>query len=399
MRNQQARVVLGAFLCVASAAAQAPANSSGSSTSGSHISIFDAGSSGETFRAGDFPRTVITRSRASRRAAMRDGLFDARSLQDDPGYDDPGYQGEDDPNYSLPSLFRQHHGEFLDRHERYDPSLELRVRAMPNQRVGDEPGTFDMIGYDFDIEVPVLITTEAYLLFGVYQYGRNYQTSSSFGSARNQPATPLRDGSFGDDTLTAAGARIGLGWFLDPNLLLEIETNPGVYSDLEGTLSHKDYDFPSSALLTYRPIDNFFLKAGLRYNQIFEDAPWLPYIGFSWEVVEGLRIDLLAPEYCEISYWPSAATSFAFGTFVQGAEYRVRSPSETGKSAANLNVQEVISYVGMTHRFTDRMSLQVRTGIVLAGDYNLTTGAPAFDNAEGALDQGFYADVTFGIDW
>ena len=29
----------------------------------------------------------------------------------------------------------------------------------------------------------------------------------------------------------------------------------------------------------------------------------------------------------------------------------------------------------------------------------LTTGSSSFDPAEGALDQGFYADITFGIDW
>lgn len=312
---------------------------------------------------------------------------------------------QDQAPYGLSRLFRQAHGEFLDRHERFDPQLELGLSFLPNQRVADEPGDFDLLRYDFDIETPVIITTEAYLLFGLYHYGRSYSTSSAFGSANNSPSINS-EGSFGDETLTAAGARLGLGWFLTENLLMEVQTNPGVYSDLENALGHKDYDFPSSALFTYRAIDNFFFKFGARYSQVYEDAPWLPYLGFSWELTEGLRLDLLAPEFIEFSFWPAASTSFAFGAEVTGAQYRMHSTLFTGKQEANLQVQEVIAYLGVTHRFSDALSLQARGGIVLAGDYDLTTGAeqstnPAnrFDRVEGALDQGFYADITFGINW
>ncbi len=295
--------------------------------------------------------------------------------------------------YSLTRLFRQHHGEFLDRQERFDPQFELRARFLPNQRVGDEPGDFDLLGYDFDIETPAIITTEAYLLFGVYHYGRHYSTSSEFGTGSGNA------GALGDENLTAAGVRLGLGWFINENFLMELQTNPGVYSDLENGLGHKDYDFPSSALFTYRAMDNFFFKFGLRYNQVYEDAPLLPYLGFSWEITEGLRLDLLAPEYVEVSYWTSASTALAFGAEVSGAQYRVHSTLSTGKQEADVQVQEVVAYLGVTHRISDFLSLQARGGIVLAGEYDLTTGADGFDRTEGALDQGFYADVTFGINW
>ena len=292
----------------------------------------------------------------------------------------------------MTSLFLQNHGEFMDRFERYDPSLEIRGRLMPHQNVVGDPGSFGMVGYDFDIEVQMLVSTEAYLLFGVYQYGRHYDSSSTFGIAGNSEG-------WGDETLTAAGARIGFGWFLDPNLLLEVETNPGVYSDLEEGLTHKDYDFPSSALFTFRPVENFFFKFGARYSQMYQDAPWLPYLGFSWEIVQGLRIDLLAPEYVELSWWPSASTSFALGTEVRGAQYRVHKNTSSGKQAADIQIQEVVSYFGLTHRFSDAVSLQTRAGVVIAGHYDLSNGADNFQRFDGSLSQGFYADVTFGIDW
>ncbi len=366
MRYQFARVVLGACLVVASAAAQGTAASSVLAPEGT--GSFEAGLSRR--QSGDSHLDAL---RGPRR-------FDTRA------------QPQDQVDYTLVGQFRLHHGEFMDRYERYDPNVELRARAFPNMRIGDEPGSFDLLGYDVDVEFPVVITTEAYLLFGVYQYGRRYLTSSDFGTNNNP-------GGFGDETLTAAGVRLGFGWFLADNVLWEVETNPGAYSDLDSGLKSKDYDFPSSTLFTVRTMDNFFFKIGARYSQVFEDAPWLPMLGFSWEVVDGFRIDVLAPEMVEMSWWPSPSTSFAFGAFVQGAQYHVRTSEALGRQRADVQIQEVVTYLGLTQRFSDNVSLQARAGLVLAGDYELSNGASAFDPIEGALDQGLYADVTFGIDW
>ena len=420
MRKHIARVILGSFFCLASATAQGLTTSSsagiplGASPSLAQEPAREFHEFGSLSNLGSPSNFGSLSSR--RFEPLRGGTASgsSRSLPPSPSEDDPtefrrsifGNRAQQDDSYSLTRLFYQHHGEFLDRYERFDPELELRARFLPNQRVGDEPGDFNLYIYDFDIEVPVVITTEAYLLFGLYQYGRHYQTSDAFGSRNNTPGDVNHEGSFGDETLTAAGVRLGLGWFLDENLLMEITTNPGVYSDLEDSLGHKDYDFPSSLLFSHRSMENFFFKFGLRYNQIYADAPWLPYLGFSWEISDTLRFDLLAPEFFEISYWPQPSTSFAFGTEVTGAQYRVHSTLFTGKQQANAQVQEVVSYLGATHRFSDQVSFQVRAGIVLAGEYDLTTGAESatspfnrFDPAEGALDQGFYADITFGINW
>ena len=377
MRYQIARVTLGAFFCVASAMSQEPATSTetllqlGSAQSGS------SGGSSHSEETSYFENTLTPKFGTRPSSTGLHGTYEVQG---------------DTQDYTMTSLFLQNHGEFMDRFERYDPSLEIRGRLMPHQNVVGDPGSFGMVGYDFDIEVPMLVSTEAYLLFGVYQYGRHYDSSSTFGIAGNAEG-------WGDETLTAAGARIGFGWFLDPNLLLEVETNPGVYSDLEEGLTHKDYDFPSSALFTFRPVENFFFKFGARYSQMYQDAPWVPYLGFSWEIVQGLRIDLLAPEYVELSWWPSASTSFALGTEVRGAQYRVHKNTSSGKQAADIQIQEVVSYFGLTHRFSDAVSLQTRAGVVIAGHYDLSNGADNFQRFDGSLSQGFYADVTFGIDW
>lgn len=388
MRTPLARVVLGACLGAAAAAAQAPASSATQGTQGSPSSPGGQISPGSQFGPGNrfVPGSSGTGSSSTGTSGNQGssvGSATGARLR----------SPQDDVDYSLRGQFRQYHGEFMDRHERYNPAIELRARVMPKQSIRGEPGTFDMLGYDFDGELPAVITTESYLLFGAYHYGRRYVTSSNFGT-QNNPG-----GGLGDETLTAAGVRLGFGWFLGDNVLLEVETNPGVYSDLETGLTHKDYDFPSSALFTVRATNDFFFKIGGRYNQIYRDAPWLPYLGFSWEIVEGLRFDLLLPEQVELSWWPSASTGFLLGTQVTGAQYSVSTGTALGRQRADVQVQEVMSYLGLIERFSDNVSLTVRAGLIDAGDYRLTTGAAGFDLVSGALAPRFFADVTFGIDW
>jgi hypothetical protein len=385
MRYQSARVVLGACLIAATAAAQAPASISNSeATRGSGLVERAPGERialGSALRVGD-DRIVSDRfggsllgSDAERAAALAQSV-EAQAQQGD-------------PDYSLYGQFRLHHGEFMDLRERFRPQIDIRGRLFPNQRIDDEPGSFDQYGYELDAKIPVFISTEAYLTFGGYYLGRRYVTSSQFGTAGNASG-------IGDETLVGAGATLGFGVFLEDNWLFEAETRPGVWSDLDDTLHHEDFDFPSSAMFTFRPMDNFFFKFGARYNQVYEDAPWLPLVGFSWEVVEGFRIDILAPEHAELSWWPSSSFGVLFGAEVTGAEYHVHT-SEAVNQRDDLRVQEAVGYLGLVSRMNDHASFMARAGIVVAGDYDLTTGATGFNRSEGALDQGFFAEVSFGL--
>ncbi|MFN6194841.1 MAG: DUF6268 family outer membrane beta-barrel protein [Planctomycetota bacterium] len=299
-----------------------------------------------------------------------------------------------DVDYSLRGQFLQHHGDFMNRRQRYTPDVEIAARALPNQRVNNEPGSFDMLGYDFDATFRPLVSTDGYLTFGAYYKARRYLASSDFGDGGTNG-----NNGWGDETLYGMGGKFGFGVFLTDNVLLEAETHPGVWSDIDDTLHHQDFDFPSFAMFTVRSLDNFFFKFGARYNQVYEEAPWLPILGFSWELSDNLRLDVLAPERFELSLWPSQSFGLLFGGCVTGAEYHVHS-SRTGldrNQRANARVQEAIAYLGMLARINDNVSFQARGGIVIAGEYSLTTGANAFDPIDGPLDQGVYLEASLGI--
>ncbi|MBL9078008.1 MAG: hypothetical protein JNL08_10920 [Planctomycetes bacterium] len=303
-----------------------------------------------------------------------------------------------DDQYSLHSMFQQNHGDFMNRRERFRPQIDLRASFLPNQRIRNEQGHFDQAGYGIDVDAPILVSPDGYLKFGFYGHGRSYQFSDQFGRAGNGAALP-------DDSLFAAGLVLGFGVFLDHagNILFECETRPGAWSDLDGGLHHEDFDFPSWATLTFRAMDSLFFKVGARYNQVYEDAPWLPIVGMNWEPIDGFRFDLELPEHVEFSFWPSPSTGILLGAEVTGAEYHVRSSladqENSPPAREDLRVQEIIAYLGLIYRMNDFTSLSVRGGAIVAGDYDLTSGQNGFNNVEGTLSGTVFAEVSFGVNF
>jgi hypothetical protein len=289
-------------------------------------------------------------------------------------------------DYTLRGLFLNAHGDFIMRRERYNPMVELYARAFPNYSIQHEPGRFDLLQYGADIELPLTVSPDGYLTVGAYFDQRRYTV---------QDMLP----DFDDENFYAAGLNLGFGIFLDDNVMFEVLTKPGAWSDLDGTLHSKDFDFPTRALFTWRTSDDVFVKLGARYNQVYEEAPWLPIIGLGWAISEHFRLDIELPETIEFSWWPDPGLSVLAGTEITGAEYHVRSDTATGEQRDDVQVQEVIVYGGLMWRFSDYLSLMGRAGLTVAGDYKLTTGVAGTDYVDGALDQGFFAELSFGIDF
>jgi hypothetical protein len=290
-----------------------------------------------------------------------------------------------EPDYSMRGLFQQAHGDFMLKRERYDPMLEVGVQYVPNDEVNGEAGHFDLYNGFFDLEAAITVSTDAYIELGAYLGMRNYATTNMIG--------------FADERLFSAGAKLGFGYFLDENLLLEGMIAPGVWSDLDGTLHSDDYDFPTSLLLTIRREDDLFFKVGVRYNEVFVDANVLPWLGLSWQFLDQWRLDVLAPESVELSYWATPEFGILAGGEIQGAQYFVRSDIATGSQRANVNVQEIIIYGGLMWRPTDVLSLAGRLGAVVAGDYKLDDGNAATARVDGTLDPAMFLEFTFGFDF
>jgi hypothetical protein len=376
MRYHHALIVLAACLFAATAAAQGTFESSKSV--GYEPTVFGVARFAPTFASG-----------TSESGTSESATTSSRNLQ------------EQDP-YDRRAIFLREHGDFMNRRERYKPMISVGANLLANQSIRHEPGHFREFGAFTDINLPWNVSTDGYLMFGLYGSARRYQFKNMGQGA------PL-----GDETLYAAGVKLGFGAFLDDNLLLEVETHPGVFTDADGPLKHQDFDYPSFAVATMRVTPDLFLKAGVRYNQVFHDAPWLPILGISWDItgnsaaaggeadLGGWRLDVLLPEHAEVSYWPSGSTGWLLGVEITGAEYHVRTSASTSppRQQDNLQVQEVTAYLGLVERLSDNFSFTARVGAPLAGQYDLTTGENGFNRVEGALSSGPFAEISFGFDF
>jgi hypothetical protein len=287
-----------------------------------------------------------------------------------------------EPDYSLHGLFMQAHGEFMLKRERYDPDIELAVQVIPGAEIQGDAGHFDLVRGEVDAEIKVMIATDAYLEVGGFYEHRNYHTSNMAG--------------FPSTDYYSAGLKLGFGAFLDESMLLEGMVAPGTWSDWDGTLHSEDFDMPASLLLTIRSDTDLFFRVGVRYNEIFEEANVLPYLGLGWQFHEQWRLDLLLPEQAEISFWPSPELGLLLGAEIQGAEYHVRSSAATGNLEANARVQEFMTYLGAQWRLNDNLSFGGRLGVVVAGDYKPDDGDPATPDLRGQLEPAFFAELSVG---
>ena len=298
-----------------------------------------------------------------------------------------------DPDYTMRGLFQQAHGDFMMKRERFDPKIKFTGEWMPTMSVDGEEGHFDLTTVAGDIEIPLMVSTDAYINVGAYGEGR-YYNMDGFGGTPTPPIEPA-----GDEILSAIGAKLGVGWFASDDMLVEIQTEPGVWSDLDGTLHSDDYRFYSKALLTWRTGDEFFFEIGARYNEVYKDAPYLPYLGFSWAIGETMRVDVLLPETAEFSFWPSGDTGFLFGLDISGGRYEVRTSKALGDTRDETYVQEIVVYAGMIFRLNDAMSLDFRGGAVVAGDYKWNTGQEGFNTIDGTLEPAAFLAASIGFDF
>lgn len=292
---------------------------------------------------------------------------------------------QDPVDYSQRGQFLNDHRNFMMKSERYTPMAEFSFALMPDYEIKGEAGGFDLYHSKANIDMPIYIGPDAWLSIGAYGSNRHYQVKNN--------------ANFGDENLSSAGMNFGLGMFFDPTVQLQLKVSPGVWSDMDGSLKHNDYDMPGSALLTWEFTDDTYLKIGARYNQVFKEAPWLPYLGISWALGENFRVDVLLPESAEISYWPDSSLGFLFGAQIDGAQYRVRTSAATGRLRTNVQVQEVVVYTGIMSRLSDGFSIMGRVGATVAGDYHLSNGDKSGGMYDGTLDPGLFLEFSAGFDF
>jgi len=284
-------------------------------------------------------------------------------------------------DYSPGALYAERHGGFLTRAKRYEPKVFARYTLMADAQLQSEAGSFDMQEVRARGDIPIILDPDSYLSVGGEFRQRKYDLSHNVVGAR-------------DEDVYVLGARIGAGMFVNDDLLLEAMFRPGVYSDLDGTLTSADWHWFGHVLGTYRLRDDLYLKGGVAVSEDFADVDVIPLAGLALTIHDQWRIDILLPHRAEISWSPNAeATIVRAGIYLEGDQYRVR----TAGNRFDWQTQEITVAAGLVQRMNDYVSVFGEIGSAIAGDYKLRDGSS--QRFDGSLEPTFYFNVGVGFDF
>lgn len=287
------------------------------------------------------------------------------------------------PQYSPSQLFMKNHGDFMLSHELWRPDLQATVSSMSDSEVKNEPGDFNLIHARFSANGRLAVDDNSFLNLGLDYGRRDYDHKSAVPNGAS------------DEKLTRASATLGFGHFIDKHTLLEVNLEPGVYSDFSGTLHGDDWQVYSNGMLTWQFDRNIFLRAGVEHSGLFRDLDVFPVAGVSWLIDPTFRLDLLVPKQARFTANLSDSTSLNASLDLVGGEYQTRAPG--GGAQKTINVQELELTIGGHHRIGKNISLHARVGTTLLGDYRwVDNTAQVYD---GTLEPQLFFELGFGFDF
>jgi hypothetical protein len=279
-------------------------------------------------------------------------------------------------------VFLAAHGDFARAATRAQPMLQLAAGWVPEGEVRHEPGDFELQHYLFDATVPIPLGRDSFLVTGAHAGARRYEFSAAVPGAS-------------DEVLVNAGLRIGYGTFVDDDLVVQGYWQPSLYSDLDGTLNHRDWKlWYGAALAVKRMSPTWFWKAGLALTDAV-DTGVIPVGGFAWLPAQRWRVDVLLPQYVQVSHDPHPAWTLHAGLELRSEEFHVRSPVAQGRLERDIHVQDLRAVVGALHRLDEHASVFARIGSNVTGHYDWSY-APEPDY-DGSLEPALF--VEFGVGW
>ena len=282
---------------------------------------------------------------------------------------------------SATAEFREAHGPFL-RRAIADAPIQLRTTWLPNAHVGGEPGEFDATDFELDAVLPLPLDRDSFLIMGALAGVRRVQ----FEGVQ----------TVSDETLYRGGLRLGYGRFISDDLVVQGYWQPSLYSDLDGNLEGDDYKlWYGTALAVYRETDDLFWKLGFRLTDAI-DTGAIPLAGISWHFKPGWQLEVLLPRNADVRYSPNKKWTISSGFLVSGDEYHIRGPASLGKPEHNVHVQELAAVVRSEYRLTDNLSVDLKIGSTIAGqwDWSYGGGVPRYD---GSLQPGLF--LQWGLGW
>lgn len=274
--------------------------------------------------------------------------------------------------------FRTKHGEFAQRATSLPP-VSVIGSWLPEGTIHKEAGELTFTQGLLDATVPIPQDDDSFLIAGALAGVRHVQFDG----------VPV----LADDQLHRYGIRLGYGKFVNDDLLLQGYWQPSVYSDLDGTLNSADYRLYYGVLLAvYRTSPTWFWKVGLSGNDAV-DTGIIPLGGFAWHFADGWSVQVLVPRDANLVYQDGPWT-LSTGLLLESDEYHVRSPRALGLED-DVHVQELYAHLTVERGLTENLSVLLRGGTTLAGNWDWGYGNGT-DDLTGTIEPDVFVAAGIG---
>ena len=296
----------------------------------------------------------------------------------------PALQQAGERDYTVGGMFNERHGETLQKARGFKPNVVITGYYQPNQEFRDSPGKWSTheLHSDFLWETPV--DPDSWFSAGLHGWMRDFQFDT------------LPTGAHSNEKVYELGLVLGGGHFLDDRTFVEFTFEPGIYSDLDGTLTERDWQFFGQVHGTWRYDEHVFFKGGFRVDNTFDDLPIYPQAGVMVQMHEQWRFDTLLPNYLKVQWNPNAEFLVDVGIRIRGQDYTIRESAAFGKGTYDWRTQDLQLFMGAAYRLSDEFAVLGSFGGTVAGDYEFngsggsTTGTPA-----GSM----FFEVGLGLNW
>lgn len=166
------------------------------------------------------------------------------------------------------------------------------------------------------------------------------------------------------NTVHSVQLHLGSSWFIGKKSLLQLETDPGIYSDF-ADVDLGDFNSPVSARYIHMQSTNFQWVVAAIHNPKSE-IPIVGGIGVRWRFLPDWTLDVILPKP-QIRYDFSETLSFHAGGEFKGGAYRVAEDFGTRLGQPILNDDDVTYREarvggGFTWKFNRKVSAQVEAG-------------------------------------
>ncbi len=281
--------------------------------------------------------------------------------------------------------FKSAHGDFFHLLLQDQPEVSVGYHYQPQTDSDDGPGSFDLNQIFVRSDVPVPLSRDTFLRFGIDYDSRFYDFEEVRGIAT----------STSEESLHRVEFKVGYGqFFICDDLLLTGVARPGFFSDFEGSLDTDDFRLYGDGLAAYRLNPGAQLVAGVRVDETFDDTPVLPFGGVRLQSEDGTTlISLTVPLELTVGYKIDPKTRVYAGYWISGEDYEVEAGPESKEF--EIQVHERRLGLGVAYWFTDQLRLDLEGGAEVGSELDFKTDQAG--QFGGDLEPAGYFRVAVGI--